>query len=696
MPSFRQLLPRHPNSEGGSRPKSPRSPKSPSFSKTTKNYDRLDQCAGCYNVDILIRQNLAQQGNGSANYSSAILHNSFNELDQCAHKCQICRVFRQSLVLEEVTFDGIKQVRETSGEVMVRWQKSMTANSTSEFALLVEIRGAPTRAGVVNCSSQKDIEHLALSSNGLSNSVIEQANKWLQTCRNNHIGQCDNLKWSSENPRLLIEILSPDLIRLCENQVDNYVALSYCWGKETEEIKQGKTFSTNLNRRRQAFPIGELPTTIRDALKLIHAMGIHYAWIDSLCIPQDTKEGLSTMHKVYSNALFTLCACATWGATEKLIDRREAWTQSTELCRLGGLWLTTVDMSLNELRLRSPLASRAWTLQEERLSPRMLYVSSNRMYWSCGKAHEMELKPAYENGKSLQRRPVYAASDRDTTMPIAQEFLWACYDGTSNLHRFWADMVESYALRDMGRKSDRLKALSGLAAKYLSASKGDEYLAGIWAKNLAEGLAWRVQQAVEIDMSKVDPENLPPRLPSWSWAILPVKTTVRMNATSTRSSFFEWFGDGSTQTVGIIGDAEKAVQHGESIGRICVKGRMRPLWKATSCRREWSNFSSTINGEEKYSFESVTGQDTHAIEVNTGRILVYEDRQREVISQLDFQRDVRRLYSNQLYISALELGTSTMLLLERESQGVWRRIGVAWNVREDYFAFAPSEILILA
>jgi hypothetical protein len=606
-------------------------------------------------------------------------------------------VFRQSLVLEEVTFAGFEEIRETKGEVMVRWQESITANSASKFALLVEIKGTPTRAGVVNCSGQKDVEHLALSSDGLGSSVIEQAKGWLQTCRDNHVGQCDNLKWSNENPRLLIEILSSDSIRLCENQVGNYVALSYCWGDETAEIKQGKTFSTtNLDRRRQAFSIDELPTTIRDALKLIYEMGIHYAWIDSLCIPQDTKEGLSTMHKVYSNALFTLCACATWGATEKLIDRREAWTRGTGPCRLGGLWLTTSDMSLNELRLRSPLAYRAWTLQEERLSPRMLYVSSNRIYWSCGKVHEMELKPTSENRRLPQRRPIYAASDRDTKMPIPQEFLWACYNGTSNLHMFWADMVESYALRDMRQNSDRLNALSGLATKYLSASKGDEYLAGLWAKNLAEGLAWRVQEAIKFDMSKVDPKNPPLRLPSWTWANVPVLTAVRMDATSKRSSFFEWYGDGSTQTVGVIGDAEKAVELGKSVSQICVKGRMRPLWKASSRRREWSTFSNMANGEEKFSFESVTGQDTHAIEVDTGRILVYEDRQREIISQLDFQRDVRRLHSNQLDIRALELGTSTMLLLERGSQGIWRRIGVAWNVREDYFTFAPSEILILA
>lgn len=90
----------------------------------------------------------------------------------------------------------------------------------------------------------------------------------------------------------------------------------------------------------------------------------------------------------------------------------------------------------------------------------------------------------------------------------------ACYSGRSDFHAFWADIVKSYALRNMTNTKDRLTALSGLAAKYLSTSSLDEYLAGIWAKNLAEGLAWKLEQAVENCGNKVDP--MVPKWPSWS------------------------------------------------------------------------------------------------------------------------------------------------------------------------------------
>lgn len=330
-------------------------------------------------------------------------------------------MFRQSLLLEEVTFDGVKKIQDTQGKVMVRWQETSATEGALDTILTVEIEGATGHVGVVNCNSRSEVAHLALHSDARDTTVIDQAKEWLNVCLSSHIGQCDNLKFSSEIPHLLIEILSPKFIRLCENQASEYVALSYCWGNpqvlskpELDEVERGKTFTTNLSRRRQPFPIDDLPTTVRDALYVIHAMGIRYAWIDTLCIVQDKPEGVATMHKVYSNALFTLCACATTRATAKLLDQREAWTRRTEPCRLGGRWLSTPDMSLNELRLRSPLAERAWTLQEERLSPRMLYVSSSRIYWSCARGHEVELKPTYEQKATKVQRPVYAASDRNS------------------------------------------------------------------------------------------------------------------------------------------------------------------------------------------------------------------------------------------------------------------------------------------
>lgn len=705
---FHLHIHRHKDADGGLSPKSPKSPrspgqKSPSLSRTDKNPDFLNQCAGCSNVEKLIRRNIEHQKSGLEKLPNALLHNDFDELDKCARKCEICRVFRQALVLEQVTFDGVNDFQQRLGEVVVRWQESGAAGGTSRVSLNVELNGQAVRRGVIHCSSHDDIGHLELASH-VDAVVIEQIQGWLDTCLKSHIGQCDNLRWSSENPRRLVKILSPTgPLQLCEDQKCEYVALSYCWGDvqklprgEHEEVERGKTILANLDQRYQSFPISDLPATVRDALHIIYAIGYRYAWVDTLCIVQDKPEDVSTMHKVYSNALFTLCACATTKATARLLDQREAWIYKTEPCRLGGQWLTTSDMSLNELRFRSPLADRAWTLQEERLSPRMLYVASNRVYWSCAGSHEMEMKPVYVGRKATPlQRPAYAASDRDSQMPFAQEFLKACRSGTNDLHAYWADIVRSYALRSMSHIEDRLTALSGLAAKYLSASKGDEYLAGIWAKHLAEGLAWRVNRAIESNRNDLGPMILSPPWPSWSWAALPLETAIETNAKSESSPYFRIVAHDGVQKAEHDTDADDGVRRGEQVKEIHVTGRTRRFWQPSSRRSDWSTVSKVVDGEEKFTFASNPEVDRHAAHPESGCILVYEDRKREVLGQLDYRRDVERFQLDQVDTWTLEIGRSTMLLLEHCGEGRWCRIGVAWDVREDYFASTQSATLIL-
>jgi hypothetical protein len=670
---------------------------------TDENFDFLQQCMGCNKVEALIQWNIEKRKNGEERTPSTLVHNSFNELEYCARKCQICRVFRQSLLLEAVTFEEVNDIRKTEGKVTVHWKETDETDGKPSIFLEVKVEDKPELIGAVNCSSRNEVPHLALHPNGRDSAVIEQAKQWLSICRKTHIGLCDNLKFNSDNPRLLIEILSSDTIQLCRkpSKACDYVALSYCWGDrpdlpkdEKDEIKRGKTTTDNLHDRFSEFSIRNFPTTVRDALHIVHGIGIRYAWIDTLCVIQDTREGLDEMHKVYSNALFTLCACATTKATAKLLDERQAWTEKTESCRLGGQWLTTPDMSLNRLRLKSPLAERAWTLQEERLSPRMLYVSSSRVYWSCAVGHEVELSPKHEERSNKLERPVYAASDRDIQMPASQEFLLACRRGEGNLYPFWADIVKSYAMRDMSQSDDRLNALSGLAAKYLSANSLDEYLAGIWAMNLPEGLAWKVERAVEIDGEKSHPKTS--KWPSWSWAVLPLQTAIEADAGSRRSAFFQQIADEHTRLSGVHNDEGTAITRGEGIKEICVTGRMRPLWKPTSCHVDWSSISTQVGNEERFTFAAKPERDTHAIQSSSGRILVYENRKREVVGQLDFGHDVRKVQAGLVELSALEIGETTMLLLENCGDGTHRRVGAAWDVRKDFFALVKDcDVLVL-
>ncbi|KAH6613046.1 heterokaryon incompatibility protein-domain-containing protein [Boeremia exigua] len=590
-----------------------RSLKSPKpLTYTERNDDRLQQCLGCFHVDDWIRLVARQSVDGEERPLSVKLHDSFAELDQCAVHCDICRLFRQALVLEDVTFSGVRALSATLGMVVVRWQEMEDVEGNRRVNLRVEIEGEPERSGVVNCDSQDCNTHLTLHADARDAAVADQAKQWLDTCLHDHIGACDNLSYSSESPDLMVQILSPDEIQLQRNHTAKYVALSYAWGRETQEVRRAKTLTTNLAPRCSApFTIDGFPSTVRDAIRFVYAMGLRYIWIDSICIVQNTGLGVDAMHKVYSNALFTINACATTQAGDMLLDYRKAWDYPTKPCRLGGAWLTTTVMSLNELRLRSPLARRAWTLQEDRLSPRMLYISST--------------------GVSKQPKPTYTASGRETLMPVAQEFLLACRnrptDDYPDLYAFWADIIKSYAARDMSMLQDRFLALSGMASKYLSANSPDEYLAGIWANTLPEGLVWKVDQMLETLYIGADGTGPP----SWSWMALPLRTAIETDARSARSEFFKRLIDEDAMSPIVPESVEEGNHRGAMVKELRVAGRRRELWSSSSRRIDWSSVSATINGEERFTFAQAPEQDLHAIHAASGRVLVYENRKKEII-----------------------------------------------------------------
>lgn len=168
-----------------------------------------------------------------------------------------------------------------------------------------------------------------------------------------------------------------------------------------------------------------------------------------------------------------------------------------------------------------------------------------------------------------------------------------------------------------------------------------------------------------------------------------------MNAKSAASSYFQKVIDGGDKATGAHSSAEDAIIQGELVKEIRVTVRMRALWRPLSRRCDWATVSWLVDGEEKFSFALSPELDTHVIQTISGRILVYEDRKREVVGQLNYQWDVNRLKLDQVGFWALELGASTMLILEKRGEDIWRRVGVARNVRNDYFALAGSKTLYL-
>jgi hypothetical protein len=73
----------------------------------------------------------------------------------------------------------------------------------------------------------------------------------------------------------------------------------------------------------------------------------------------------------------------------------------------------------------------------------------------------------------------------------------------------WHEIVQDYTWRQTTFLSDRLPALSGIAA-IVAHHNGDEYFAGLWKSTLMNDLAWYMAGSGGGDVC--------PGAPSWSWA----------------------------------------------------------------------------------------------------------------------------------------------------------------------------------
>jgi hypothetical protein len=86
----------------------------------------------------------------------------------------------------------------------------------------------------------------------------------------------------------------------------------------------------------------------------------------------------------------------------------------------------------------------------------------------------------------------------------------------NDLCSIWMDLVSEYTILDLTMESDRLPALSGVAAKFLNTSLGD-YVAGMWTQMLPLGLLYENQWR-GTGAHPSWPSDYKPQAPSWSWA----------------------------------------------------------------------------------------------------------------------------------------------------------------------------------
>jgi hypothetical protein len=249
-------------------------------------------------------------------------------------------------------------------------------------------------------------------------------------------------------------------------------------------------------------PIESLTKTFVDAIEIARTVGLQYIWIDSLCIIQDSYHDweveAASMTSVYGGSSFNTAASSAENGTQGCFPR--PWDHYSE----GFQAEVRINGRKEVHHLISPtcyascihhnhLGSRAWAIQEKVLSPRTLHCGDRGMFWECRTTMASDDLP---DGFDSSGAGSFISSHSVLLHP----------DRTNSFN--WPWLVAWYSRRELTYPKDKLVALAGVA-RLLTDRVGDQYLAGLWRKDLEVNPCWKVLYTRQ---------RPPYRAPSWSWA----------------------------------------------------------------------------------------------------------------------------------------------------------------------------------
>jgi hypothetical protein len=338
---------------------------------------------------------------------------------------------------------------------------------------------------------------------------LEMLKTWLDECANHEACSASLPKTRSVKlPTRVLDLtgsqdvpseLTDVVIKLKETQEGEegtYTALSYCWGGDPE--LHFKTTQDNLDEHKQGIDFASLPLTQREAILATLYLGIRYLWIDSICIIQDSSHDWEAesarMGSIYSNACLTLAATSSDSPKEGLLHPFQG-AQCVEIH--GETTIVRMETHRTIDKASEPLNIRGWTLQEAVLASRLVCFGKEQWLWKCPTRY------ATEDGLIDGPRLL----DNNTMQWAVLVNQGSGHDGKDYL-RHWYKLVSNYSKRQLTYQSDKYNAIAGLANMFAKQT-GYQYLAGLWAEDLANGLMWEATSQGVI--------HQPGSIPSWSW-----------------------------------------------------------------------------------------------------------------------------------------------------------------------------------
>ncbi|KKY28440.1 putative heterokaryon incompatibility [Phaeomoniella chlamydospora] len=283
-----------------------------------------------------------------------------------------------------------------------------------------------------------------------------------------------------------------------------YVALSYVWGdREQVYAPTGEEYAALAEKG--ALSNLRLSTTIHDAILSVQRLGLRYLWADALCIRQhdasDKDEQIAQMGFVYQSAMFTIiaasghdCDAGLPGVRPRTRFKEQKFVQAGDITLVSSIQYPGDKIVTAET---SKWTRRAWTFQEELLSPRQLIFTDEQIWWRCSCAtwcEASQLETTDTVGFFLTGQAVAPRLDQRYAKLTPDRYF---------------DLVTNYARRQLSYPSDALNAFAGILSM-LTEYSHERFLWGLMTSTFERQLYW---------VGKAKPRASPEHgyFPTWSW-----------------------------------------------------------------------------------------------------------------------------------------------------------------------------------
>ncbi|KAL6912651.1 hypothetical protein FSST1_010411 [Fusarium sambucinum] len=283
--------------------------------------------------------------------------------------------------------------------------------------------------------------------------------KWLSTCLNCHEQSCALTSYSEVYGLMVINVQTKRIESA--QKTTRYVALSYVWGKTTEDVKSrphsSKCDTERLQEDPNALP-NDIPATIEHAMMVVAELGFQFLWVDRYCVPQGKSNAkdrhcqIKQMDKIYHGADLTIIAAAGEGPQNGLPGVKGTLRKRQAHGNFGTYTLVSTMASPRVLIHGTAWYSRAWTYQEAICSRRRLFFTDEQVFFEC---QEMSCRETVEYMWPLDKYRILDEANINTNE-----------GGLRSVH----EHIEEYTQRQLTYDSDALNAILGVLQLYSAMS----------------------------------------------------------------------------------------------------------------------------------------------------------------------------------------------------------------------------------